>query len=142
MNILRVKQLDESAIIPAKAHDSDAAYDLFSQESAIINMDETRAISTGICIGLPEGTYGQIAPRSGLALKRSIFVNGGIIDRGYTGEIKVILHNMGEYPFEIKPGDKIAQLLIKELRYTEIEIVNELETTDRGECGFGSTGTR
>jgi dUTP pyrophosphatase len=140
MNKLKVKLLYDSAIIPAKAHDSDAAYDLFSRESMRINMDETRAVSTGISIGLPEGTYGQIAPRSGLALKRSIFVNGGVIDRGYTGEIKVILHNMGEHPFEIKPGDKIAQLLVKELRYTEIEIVSDLEITDRAESGFGSTG--
>jgi dUTP pyrophosphatase len=101
-------------------------------------------IKTGISVAVPNGTYGRIAPRSGLALKNGIDVMAGVIDADYRGDVGVILVNLGSSPFTINPGDRIAQLILEKIEYNtsvqEIGEADDLSPTSRGANGFGSTG--
>jgi dUTP pyrophosphatase len=97
-------------------------------------------VGTGITVVLPPGVYGRVAPRSGLAAKHCINVGAGVIDPDYTGEIKVILFNHGLKDFEIKKGDRIAQLILERCETPPIEEISIVEDTERGSDGFGSTG--
>lgn len=137
---MKIKLLYKNAKTPTRAHDTDAGADLYSVESLGIPPLERKAVETGICIKVPEGYYGRIAPRSGLALKNGIDVLAGVIDSSYTGQIKVILYNTDKdnYHF-IESGDKIAQLIIEKHYNFDFELVEELEQTDRGNKGFGSS---
>lgn len=139
---LLVEKINENAIIPFCAHKGDAGLDLFSIEEVVINPGERKLIHTGIKIGLPENTEAQIRPRSGLALKHGITVlnTPGTIDEGYRGEIGVILINLGDKSFNIEKNMKIAQMVIKPVLSVKIEEVKELDESERGEGGFGSTG--
>lgn len=112
------------------------------ENEVIVMPNEIKLIPTGIAVAVPEGYEAQIRPRSGLALKHGItFVNTpGTIDSDYRGEIGVILINLGENPFIIKRGDRIAQMVINKIEIPKIYEVEELEITQRGEGGFGSTG--
>ena len=143
---LIVTLLNPDARIPEKGTAQSAGYDLYASEPITIPAGETAAVPTKVSIGLPSGTYGRIAPRSGLALNHSIMVNGGVIDRDYTGEIKVILHNLSKNNYNIKHGDRIAQLILEVYRDVPILQMNK-EQYDRlkrigtrGDKGFGSTG--
>lgn len=138
---MKIKLLDKNAKIPFRANKTDAGADLHSIESLIINPLERACISTGVSVEIPEGYYGRIAPRSGLAHKNGIDVMAGIIDSSYRGELKVILFNTDkEKSFEINKGDRIAQLIIEDHFNFDFEVVDELVDTERGENGFGSTG--
>ena len=141
---VKVKRINEAAIIPQYAHKGDAGLDLFSVEEKNITPGETALVHTGIQIELPEGTEAQIRPRSGLALKYSITVlnSPGTIDEGYRGEIGVILINHGKFDFKVEKGTKIAQMVIKPVLKVSIVEVDELGTTERAEGGFGSTGLK
>lgn len=101
---------------------------------------ERAAIPTGLAVTTPPSTYGRVGPRSGLAFKNGIDVMAGIVDRDYTGEMKVILINLGQKPFVISHGDRIAQLVLERIVQPDVEIVASLTNTDRGAGGFGSTG--
>ena len=142
MYTLKVKKLNEDAIIPNFAHKGDAGMDLYSIEKVIIPKNETRLIKTGISIELPHITEAQVRPRSGLALKHSITVlnSPGTIDEGYRGEIGVILINHGKEDFVVEKHMKIAQMVIKPIYEIHIEEVKDLSDTERGNGGFGSTG--
>ena len=142
MYTLKVKKLNEDAIIPNFAHKGDAGMDLYSIEKVIIPKNETRLIKTGISIELPHMTEAQVRPRSGLALKHSITVlnSPGTIDEGYRGEIGVILINHGKEDFVVEKHMKIAQMVIKPIYEIHIEEVKDLIDTERGNGGFGSTG--
>ena len=142
MYTLKVKKLNEDAIIPNFAHKGDAGMDLYSIEKVIIPKNETRLIKTGISIELPHMTEAQVRPRSGLALKHSITVlnSPGTIDEGYRGEIGVILINHGKEDFVVEKHMKIAQMVIKPIYEINIEEVKDLSDTERGNGGFGSTG--
>lgn len=142
MYTLKVKKLNEDAIIPKFAHKGDAGMDLYSIEKVIIPKNETRLIKTGISIELPHMTEAQVRPRSGLALKHSITVlnSPGTIDEGYRGEIGVILINHGKEDFVVEKHMKIAQMVIKPIYEIHIEEVKDLSDTERGNGGFGSTG--
>ena len=142
MYTLKVKKLNEDAIIPNFAHKGDAGMDLYSIEKVIIPKNETRLIKTGISIELPHMTEAQVRPRSGLALKHSITVlnSPGTIDEGYRGEIGVILINHGKEDFIVEKHMKIAQMVIKPIYEIHIEEVKDLSDTERGNGGFGSTG--
>ena len=96
-------------------------------------------METGIAIGLPKGTYGRLAARSGMASKRGIVVGGGVIDADYTGEVRVILRNHGITDYEFKAGDRIAQLIVKRIQTSEAVVVDKLVETERGTRVFGST---
>jgi len=139
---LKIRKIHESATIPSYAHQGDAGMDLCSVDEVEIAAGDTTLIHTGIIIELPQGTEAQIRPRSGLALKYSITVlnTPGTIDQGYRGEIGVILINHGKNGFKVVKGMKIAQIVIKPVIYVEVEEVNELTETLRGQGGFGSTG--
>lgn len=142
MYTVKIKKLSEQAIIPNFAHKGDAGMDLYSIEEVIIPPSETRLIKTGISIQLPKMTEAQIRPRSGLALKHSITVlnTPGTIDEGYRGEIGVILINHGKDEFIVNKHMKIAQMVIKPIYEVNVLEVDELDDSDRGEGGFGSTG--
>lgn len=141
---LLIEKMNQDAIIPLKAHEGDAGMDLFSIEDITLQSMERKLIHTGIKIQLPKNTEAQIRPRSGLALKYGITVlnTPGTIDEGYRGEIGVILINLSKEEFKVEKGMKIAQMVIKPILNVEVEEVNELTETSRGEGGFGSTGLK
>jgi len=137
---LRIKRLTLDAIVPTRASPGSVGYDLYSLSDVVIEPHTREIISTGICATIPLGCYGRIAPRSGLSIKYGIHVGAGVIDPDYTGELKVCLFNLGSVPFEIKKGDKIAQLILEKCMTPLIEEVNELQKTMRANRGFGSSG--
>lgn len=139
---LKIKKLSEHAKIPTRAHETDAGLDLYSAEENISICSLSRlVVKTDISIEIPEGYYGRIAPKSGLADKHGIDVLAGVIDSSYRGEIKVVLYNTSQVgALQIFRGDKIAQLIIEKHYNFPIDIVEELSDTNRGEGGFGSTG--
>src|SRR5205085_9589489 len=111
-----------------------------ANKRATIPPNERMAISTGIAIAIPPGTYARIAPRSGLAAKHSIDIGAGAIDQDYRGEIKVILINHSKYPYQVRPGDRIAQLILEKILLASPEETAALDATTRRSKGFGSTG--
>ena len=141
MNIVSVKKLTQTAQLPVKAHEDDAGFDLYSDRDFIVYPETRRLIGTGIAVAIPRGYYGRIAPRSGLAFKNGIDVLAGVVDAGYRNEVGVILINFGDNPFEIKNGDRVAQLIIEKVDPFKIEEVLEFfDNTHRGMGGFGSSG--
>jgi len=138
--VFLVNKCDDAAIMPKRANANDAGYDLFAIDDVKIDAHGQDLIGTGLCVAIPKGYYGQIQPRSSLAVKYRVTPEGGVIDSGYRGEVKVILHNMSDNVFEIKKGNKIAQLILIKIITPDIMEVSELTTTVRGTGGFGSTG--
>lgn len=138
--MLQVKLLREDANVPVKAHEDDAGFDVFAYESVLIPVGERKLIRTGIVIqNNVAHSYVRVAPRSGLSVK-GIDVGAGVIDRGFRGELKVLLINNGKEAFEVKKDMRIAQLLHELLSCSKIYKVDELSDTIRGSGGFGSTG--
>jgi len=140
--ILKIKKLNQDAVIPAYQTKEAAGFDLHSIEDVVINPGERKLIGTGLAFEIEFGYEVQIRPRSGLAYKHGITVlnTPGTIDSDYRGEIKVLLINHGGEPFEIKEGERIAQAVIAPVVQAEIVEVEELSDTKRGSGGFGSTG--
>ena len=134
------KRLNDNAVLPTRGSEFAAALDMYSVESVTILTGEFRSIKTGISVAIPEGHYGRIAPRSGLAAKFGIDVLAGVVDSDYRGELGVVLANFGQNDFEIKQGDRIAQFIIEKIILPEPVFVEDLPQTNRGEGGFGSTG--
>jgi dUTP pyrophosphatase len=139
-NTLKVRKLTPDATIPTRGSTGAVGYDLYSSVDTCVALKNRTLVDTGIAITLPPGTYGRVAPRSGLAVKKGIQVGAGVIDPDYTGEVKVLLFNDGEGDFVIKKGERIAQLIIERCETPTIEEVDSLDDTERGEGGFGSTG--
>ena len=137
--ILQVKLNFDDAQIPVRGSEQSAGYDLYSYEDGRILPGQTRLFDTGISFRVPIGTYGRIAPRSGLS-KKGLMVNAGVIDRDYTGPVKVMLHNLLSETYVVNKNDRIAQLIIEKIKTPDITIVHDLEDTNRGDGGFGSTG--
>ncbi|AFC35121.1 hypothetical protein OtV6_213 [Ostreococcus tauri virus RT-2011] len=138
---LGVKKLVQDAIIPTRGSDASVGYDLYSVVDTTVPCQAGNAlVGTGITVVLPPGCYGRVAPRSGLAVKHCIQVGAGVIDPDYTGEIKVVLFNHGDKDFEVKKGDRIAQLVLEKCDTPPIEEISIVEETERGSGGFGSTG--
>ena len=147
---LKVKRLSDTAILPTKANKHDAGIDLYADETITIRDRETITVGTGVSVSIPEGFVGLIWDRSSMGCK-GIHRFAGVIDSGYTGEIKICFNNSGygmqfwpHFPisYEIKTGDKIAQMVIQAIPIVSIEEVTELSTTERGEKGFGSSGSK
>lgn len=140
---LKVFLRSDKATIPTKGSALAAGYDIYASEDAVIPGQGQGLVATDISIIVPVGTYGRVAPRSGLAVKHGISTGAGVIDADYRGEVKIVLFNHSSKDFEIKTGDRIAQLVLEKIINADIvEITKEqLDTTDRGEGGFGSTGT-
>lgn len=139
---LPCKLLGKDGKLPVRKHELDAGLDLFSAESGSIDKGSWRAISTQLSVAIPPGYYGRIAPRSGLAYNKAIDVLAGVVDCTFRGEIKVILANHGDESYRFEKGDRIAQLVIEKIITPEVVEVEELPSTERGEGGFGSTGTK
>jgi dUTP pyrophosphatase len=141
---LKIKKIDDKAIIPNYAHEGDAGLDLYAVKELLLNPGERGLVHTGIQIELPKNTEAQIRPRSGLALKNGITTlnSPGTIDEGYRGEIGVILINHSNEVFKVEQGMKIAQMVIKPVFKVNIIETVELSDSERNEKGFGSSGTR
>jgi dUTP pyrophosphatase len=139
---VKIKRLVPAAKMPKYEHPGDAGADLASVVACTIPPQQWLAVPTGLSAEIPIGFELQVRPRSGLAFKKGVTVLNapGTIDAGYRGEIKVILINHGSEPFEINPGDKIAQLVVASVVFGEFTEVTELDETARGSGGFGSTG--
>jgi dUTP pyrophosphatase len=138
---VEIKKLSENAKVPTRGTIFAAGYDLYAAENFIIKPLSRQLVKTNISIGVPEGFYGRIAPRSGLAYKNGIDVLAGVIDSDYRGDIGVILFNTDvNKDFEVKAGDRIAQLIIEKCFNASWLEVENLNDTQRSSGGFGSTG--
>lgn len=141
---INIKKLTETAILPERGSAYAAGYDLFAdlQETVEIKPHETKMIGTGLAMEIPEGYFGGVFARSGLSAKEGLRPANcvGVVDTDYRGEVKVALHNDGEIIREIKPGQKIAQLVVVPFLSVEFDEVDNLSETVRGVGGFGSTG--
>ncbi len=140
---LPVRRLDPEAPLPKYARSGDAGLDLLSSEDITLQPGERAAVPTGIAIAIPEGHAGFVHARSGRALKEGLALPNapGLIDAGYRGELKVILVNLDRSSaIDIRRGDKIAQLVIQRVESVEVEVVDVLPESERGEDGFGSSG--
>lgn len=141
-----IVQLDKGAVMPSRAHESDAGFDLYAKADYAVSTGNTITIGTGVHMYIPEGYCGLICPRSGMVANKNLVANIGVIDAGYTGEIKVSIHNASvpnilhgrQYIYK---GDRCAQLLILPVLTPELELGDVTNmTTERGDHGFGSTG--
>lgn len=141
---VKFKKINPEAILPAYAHPGDAGLDVYSVDDLTIQPGRRALVKTGLVMELPSDAEAQVRPRSGLALKFGVTVlnSPGTIDAGYRGEVGVILVNHGEEPFQIRKGDRIAQIVIASVVHADIVEVEDVESSERGEGGFGSTGRR
>ena len=139
MSSFQVKLNYEDAQAPTHGSDEAAGYDLYSYESETVVPKQIKLIDTGISIRVPEGTYGRIAPRSSVS-KKGILINAGVIDRDYRGPVKVMVHNLSNNDYVINKNDRIVQLILEQIKTPPVELVEELDDTERGTEGFGSTG--
>lgn len=146
---LVVKRLTETAKLPTKGSDGAAGFDLYADENCKIHpiywplikpSISRRLVSTGIAVAIDPDKVGLIWPRSGISVKYGIKTGAGVIDSDYRGEVKVLLFNLGDSVFEIKRGDRIAQLIIIPVYGQSVVEVDDLSDTERGIFGFGSTG--
>ncbi|KAL7912121.1 dUTP diphosphatase [Trichoderma velutinum] len=137
---LQVKKLSPQARLPTRGSAFAAGYDLYASRDAVLPARGKGLVDTDISIATPAGTYGRIAPRSGLASKHFIDTGAGVIDADYRGPVKVLLFNHAETDYEIKEGDRIAQLVLERIVTPEVVEVEVLEESVRGAGGFGSTG--
>ena len=126
----------------SKAHITDAGYDILASVDCIVRAESSSLINTGLKISIPKGYVGVIKSRSGLSVNHGIDIGAGVIDCGYTGEVKVLLRNTSDKWFDILKGDKIAQMIIIPICPFDTRVVDSLEDSDRGENGFNSTGYR
>lgn len=131
--------LDDGAFMPVRGHKTDAGLDLRTPIGFVVRPHNSATINTGVHIELPPNTVGMLKSKSGLNVKNNI-TSEGVIDVGYTGSIVVKLYNHGENPVSFNEGDNISQLVVLPICPVELEIVESLETTERGNNGFGSTG--
>jgi dUTP pyrophosphatase len=152
---VKVKALHTDSIVPTKTNLSDAGWDLYAHEDVLIRAGERKVVKTGVAVQIPNEWVGLIWPRSGLSVKKGLDVLAGVIDSGYRGELMVCLFNTnsaleyGEYgrvinknnDVHIKRGDRIAQILFQPIPDTELVEVDTLTPSDRGEAGFGSSGS-
>ncbi|XP_064471975.1 deoxyuridine 5'-triphosphate nucleotidohydrolase-like [Ornithodoros turicata] len=139
--VLRFAKLSPNAYVPTRGSKKAAGYDLYSAYDYVVAPHEKALCMTDIQIEVPEGCYGRVAPRSGLAVKHFIDVGAGVIDEDYRGNVGVVLFNFGSQEFKVNKGDRIAQLICERITYPDLEEVESLDSTARGEGGFGSTGT-
>ncbi|KAF8485043.1 dUTP pyrophosphatase [Russula ochroleuca] len=137
---LLIKRLSEKAKLPTRGSALAAGYDLYSAEKKVIPARGKALIDTQLSVAVPPGTYGRVAPRSGLASKFMIDTGAGVIDADYRGVLFVLLFNHSDVDFTVEEGDRVAQLVIEKIETPSIVEVDDLEATLRGESGFGSTG--
>ena len=138
---LKFKRLDTRAVLPSRGSALSAGLDLFCIDDLQIEPKSRIRVLTGLSVEIPEGFYGRVAPRSGLAAKHGLDVLSGVIDADYRGEIICLLYNTGVEPVVLPAGSKICQLIIEQIITPTPVWAEDLEETARGAGGFGSTGT-
>jgi dUTP pyrophosphatase len=138
--ILSFRRLDPSAMLPTRGSAQSAGLDLYSIEDVTIEPTQRVLARIGLAAAIPEGHYGRIAPRSGLATKNGLDVLAGVIDADYRGEIRCLLYNTGDQTITLPAQSKICQLIIEKIITPEAVWADEIDETDRGSGGFGSTG--
>jgi dUTP pyrophosphatase len=145
--IVEVMRLSSAATLPTSAHLNDVGLDLYSNEDLFIKTGETAVVGTGIAIGIPNGYYAKIEDRSSMAAA-GLRTGAGVVDSGYNGEIKIVLHNLNNTTdfshkgqgYQIKKGQRIAQLIVQPVIPVRLAEVERLNVSDRGSNGFGSSG--
>lgn len=140
METIKCLALNANAQLPRKGSALAAGYDLTSIDYAVLKPGQREMISTGLAIQVPPGWYGRIAPRSGLAARYGLDVLAGVVDADFTGEVKVVLINLGDEEYVVQPGERIAQLVVERCANMPVALAYELEESLRGMDGFGSTG--
>ena len=137
---LLFKRLSSNAFQPEKCSPCAAGFDLRSAYNVVVPARGNALVKTDLAIKIPDGCYGRIAPRSGLALKNNIDIGAGVIDRDYTGNVGIVLFNHKDEDFLVTKGDRVAQLICEKIEYPKLVEMDELPDTKRGSSGFGSTG--
>ncbi|MAF35599.1 dUTP diphosphatase [archaeon] len=137
---IRVKKLEANATMPTFAKEDDAGADLYACEDAILEVGESKKVKTGIAMAIPKGYVGLIWDKSGIASEFGVHTMGGVIDSGYRGEIQIIMKHLGDKPVKIAAGTKVAQILFQKIEAVSFQEVEDLDQTERGIDGFGSTG--
>ncbi|XP_072551552.1 deoxyuridine 5'-triphosphate nucleotidohydrolase, mitochondrial [Salminus brasiliensis] len=138
--LLKFAKLSENATTPTRGSRKAAGYDLYSAYDYSIGPMGKAIVKTDIQIAVPHGCYGRVAPRSGLAAKHFIDVGAGVVDEDYRGNVGVVLFNFSKETFEVKKGDRVAQLVCERICYPDLVELETLDETERGSGGFGSTG--
>ena len=138
--VQHVKKLSENATLPVRGSAGAAGYDLASAEDTVIPARGKGIVKTDLSIAAPPGTYARIAPRSGLAVKKFIDTGAGVVDEDYRGAVGVVLFNHGDEDFEVKKGDRVAQMILERIMTPQVVEVESLDDTTRGAGGYGSTG--
>jgi len=138
----QIKKLSSKARTPTRGSKLAAGYDMYASKDTVVPAKGKVLVETDIAMAVPTGTYGRIAPRSGLAVKSFIDTGAGVIDADYRGQVKILLFNHADTDFEVKEGDRVAQLILERIYTPDIVEVVELEESVRGVAGFGSTGIR
>ena len=138
---IKYKTLDRQAKIPNKAYDTSAGIDLYALYKYKLNGHSVKVISTGIAAAIPKGWYGQLHDKSGIGSRTALKVKAGVIDSEYRGEICVIMNNTSPYPIVVEKGESICQMVILPVPEIELLQVEDLDETDRGVKGFGSTNS-
>lgn len=141
MSVLRVKRLSENAILPVRGSGLAAGYDIASAEDIVVPARGKAIAKTDLAMVIPLGHYGRIAPRSGFSWKKHTDIGAGVIDADYRGNVGVVIFNHSDEDINVSQGDRVAQLIIEQISTPVVEdIEGDLDDTERGEDGFGSTG--
>ena len=138
--LLNFKKLDPRATLPTRGSQASAGLDLYAIEAVSIEPGQRAVARTGLAVAIPEGFYGRLAPRSGLATKKGLDVLAGVIDADYRGEIGCLVHNVGAEKIDLPENSKICQLIIEKIITPQAAWADDLDHTERGGGGFGSTG--
>ena len=140
LRLLRFKRLDPGALLPTRGTSQSAGLDIYTIEDLTIRPGERELARTGLAVAIPEGYYGRIAPRSGLATQKGLDTLAGVIDSDYRGEVRCLLYNAGDESIHLPARSKICQLIIEKIITPAAVWADEISDTDRGSGGFGSTG--
>src|SRR5690349_477041 len=140
LDVLRFKQLDDRATLPTRGSAFAAGLDICSIDDLMIGPRERATARTGLAVAIPQGFYGRVAPRSGLAAKQGLDVLAGVIDSDYRGELCCVIYNTSDSAIVLPAGSKICQLIVEKIITPQASWVNDLDETARGAGGFGSTG--
>ena len=139
---IKIQKINPEIKIPSYAHTGDAGMDLYAAENVNIKPGERKVVATGMKMEIPSGYVGLIWDKSGLASKNGLKIMGGVIDATYRGEAGVVIVNLSDQEYRVEKNNKIAQMLIQKVASAEIEEVENLENTSRGDGGFGSSGMK
>lgn len=137
---IRVKKLSETATMPTRGSASAAGWDLYASQECVVPARGKAIIATDIAIAVPAGYYGRVAPRSGMAWKHHTDIGAGVVDSDYRGAVGVVMFNHADDDLQIAVGDRVAQLVIEQISIAPLTLVDDLDSTERGEGGYGSTG--